>query len=97
MQCPSCEHGVSKLARTCPQCGHPFAVEQAPRTIEQTSKRFKGGQLLGLALIGLGFLVLFAGRSSNGGAGAVDRGAPLLGLGVLVYLAARLGAWWRNG
>lgn len=97
VQCPSCAHGVSDQARACPQCGHPFAAEQRPRTIEQTSKRFKAQQLVGVALVVIGFIVLIGGSSANNGAGAVGIGTPILGVGVLVYLAARMQAWWNNG
>lgn len=56
-----------------------------PVTIEQTSKIFKAGQLLGGALI-IASLVACVG-------GGRDQGMELLLIGLIVWLGSRMGAW----
>ena len=91
INCPSCEHKVSQLARACPQCAHPFEPTK-PITVEQTSKRYKSGQALGLLVIAVG--ILFATAVGRQGSGF---GILLAILGVAVFLMASIGAWWNNG
>lgn len=93
--CPSCENPISTKARACPKCGHPIVADEspsdlsAPVTIEQTSKLYKGGQLIGVLMICGGVVACTS--------SAFDAAVPLLVIGVVVYTAARFGAWWNNG
>lgn len=59
-----------------------------PTTIQQTAKRYKAGQLAGMALLATGVVLLFNG-SGYGGA--------LTAVGLAVYLIARALAWWHHG
>lgn len=97
--CPACEKQISDMAPACPGCGHPAAPthpsEAAPRpgpavqTVEQTSKQYKMWQLVGVGMM-LGSAVACS-------QGSADGSALLLLLGLIVYVAARMGAWWNNG
>lgn len=91
------------MAAACPRCAHPIAATAPPPrpqhegaaesrravTIEQTSKKHKAGQALGVLIIFLGIGACTAGV----GVGS----AALLALGVAVYVVAKAGAWWSNG
>ena len=87
------------MAPSCPGCGHPAELTQAtaassrPRpavqTVEQTSKQYKMMQLVGVGMM-LGSAVACS-------QGSADGSALLLLLGLIVYVAARMGAWWNNG
>lgn len=89
------------MAPACPGCGHPAAAlnpqsVSSPRqstshiqTIEQTSKKYKLGQLIGMGLI-VGSVVACSSRQFHGG-------AWLLILGLVIYISSRMGAWWNNG
>lgn len=60
-----------------------------PTTIEQTSKKYKAGQLIGALMIGSG-IVIYVG-------GSMGLGTILVTGGAFIYMAARVGAWWNNG
>lgn len=97
--CPACERQISEMAPVCPGCGHPIAAAlpvaatvtaTAPvQTIEQTSKQYKMGQLVGIGMI-LASVVACSQHEPYAS-------AWLLVLGFVVYVAARMGAWWNNG
>lgn len=95
--CPDCESEVSTKASACPNCGRPVREERgsedAPEVIEETGKRFKRNQVLGAGGVLLGGVVALAGA---GEAWAAILGATVAGVGVVVYLAARVGAWWHH-
>lgn len=65
------------------------ARQPAPVVIEQTSKQWKGGIFLG----GLGVIVGMVAI----GSGATAPGGVIFVLGALLYVVARLGAWWHHG
>lgn len=60
-------------------------------TTEETGKGYKGAQIIGVCFILAGMVSCSAGER---GAGI---GASLALLGLIVLLAARLGAWWDHG
>jgi len=65
--------------------------QRAVQTVEQTSKTWKGLQLLGGVAMALGFgCCLLAGEENPGGT------AVLLVGGFIVYMIARVGAWWHH-
>lgn len=87
-------------------CGTPRAVTKsgAPAsgrdvtTIEQTSKKWKGWQLFFALLTIVGAMVVFG----SAGAASRDATAPMLGslgfmIGIVGFVAARIGAWWEHG
>jgi predicted amidophosphoribosyltransferase len=53
--CPACEKQISPMATSCPSCGHPadtpLSDRPAVQTVQQTSKRYKGGQLIGMVMV----------------------------------------------
>jgi hypothetical protein len=60
-----------------------------PVTVEQTSKKYKLGQLIGVGMI---LASVVACNQSE-----VGTSAGLLFLGLVVYVGAKVGAWWNNG
>lgn len=103
INCPDCGTQVSDRAAACVKCGAPIAAltgqsvqpTEAPhvQTIEQTGKVYKGQQALGVVAIVVGIIMMMAGDS---GSGANVFGAIVAGIGLIVYFAARLGAWWNH-
>lgn len=99
--CPACDKQISEMAPACPGCGHPAAALDHPhffthqhsaipvQTIEQTSKKYKFGQLVGVCLI-LASVISCTNRDFHSG-------AWLLILGMGIYIVSRMGAWWNNG
>jgi hypothetical protein len=69
----------------------PVARRAPPRvqTVEQTSKRWKGLQVIGVCLIPLGCL------ASVAIAPEIGFGLGMVGLAVYVY--GRMAAWWHHG
>lgn len=93
IKCQGCGKDVSAQAVSCPVCGHPVSVT----TIEATGKRWKKMQVTGafLAIGGIFFAIAIG--------GSTDIGA-FTGIGVIAFLAgivmfvwARIGAWWHHG
>lgn len=92
--CAECGKQISEMASSCPSCGHPAnasgpAVERPIQTIEQTSKSYKLGQMAGVAMICASVVACVGGKS--------DASAALAFFGLIVWLGARMGAWWKNG
>lgn len=95
MACPGCGQKVSVQAAACPHCGQPIAQRDGARvTTQQTAKGWKAGQLTGAGLM-LAGVVGCAAMMAEPGAGLW--GTPVFLLGLVVYLAARIGAWWHHG
>ena len=92
IKCPECGASVSDRAQSCPRCSCPLGNGigmGATQTIEKTGKKWKGIILVFGAIIGLGVLVMVGGNRQVGGG--------LLGIGLVGFLAARIGAWWQHG
>lgn len=53
-KCPSCNHDVSREAKTCPQCGHPLSFRREP-----SATRGWGGMIIAM-LIGAAALTVLA-------------------------------------
>lgn len=85
IDCPECSASISDAALSCPKCGNPMAEVI---TTQQTSKRFKVVQLIAVAFMFAGMV-----SCSAGGEGS----AHLWMAGISLYIAAKTGAWWRNG
>ncbi len=98
IDCPECGKRVSEKAASCPNCGCPIAQEkEQPRrpvqTVEQTGKTYKACQLLGILLIVHGG---FVGCGASGADPDVAFGGAVVAfLGLMLFLAARIGAWWK--
>lgn len=95
--CPDCESDVSTEAPSCPSCGRPMreerGSEEAPDVIEETGKRWKRQQILGVCGVLLGGLVAMVGAGETW---ALVLGVTMAGTGLVVYMAARIGAWWHH-
>ncbi len=93
--CSACGKQISEMASSCPSCGHPTAASVPPakrpavQTIEQTSKGYKLGQMAGVAIICASLVACVAGKT--------DASAGLAFFGLIVWIGARTGAWWKNG
>jgi uncharacterized membrane protein YvbJ len=101
ISCQECGRQVSDKASACPQCACPIGALPAggPRvvTIQETSKRWKKLQLLGM----IGVPVCFIGIMSSAGADQPSEGAAVFWvLGLLAsigaYIYGRFGAWWHH-
>lgn len=94
IQCPECATSISDLAAACPKCGAPVPRNTttptgAVVTTQQTGKRFKAAELVGALMVAGGVVACTA--QSTGAA------TFLLVVGLVVYLGARVGAWWSHG
>ena len=107
ISCSDCGAPMSKRAPACVKCGAP---NEAPTTIEQTSKKWKGVEMVGVIVMAIGVVLLIVRF-----AGLVNQGMPvdvavtntiqsriilalfflIPGLGVLIY--ARGMKWWHHG
>ncbi|MFA7300795.1 MAG: zinc ribbon domain-containing protein [Candidatus Shapirobacteria bacterium] len=96
INCPECKQQISDTAPTCPHCGfiqHATPVEgsgnlnQKTITIESTNKTWKLVMIVAILVFIIGGMV-----------GASDRefGFSLVGLSVLIFIVAKIGAWWSN-
>lgn len=91
--CDDCGNQVSTAAIACPKCGAPRQSRAAAPgvvTTQQTGKQFKIAQLAGGLMVAAGVVACSATQSPVAG-------AWLSVLGAVVYLGARLGAWWSHG
>lgn len=88
--CPACAKAVSRSAPACPQCGEPMA----PITIERTGKTAKLMQLIGSTACMVAVLIF--GLESVIERAHVTSGF-MLAVGLSVFVAGRIQAWWRNG
>jgi hypothetical protein len=104
IKCPDCGTDVSDRAVACPKCAAPLqgispdrpsahpspaAADSAPVVIEQTRKQWKGLQLVSVVLVCLGAITCVA--------QAPTATAIFWVVGMVLYVASRLGAWWQNG
>jgi len=100
--CRDCGGMVSKSAETCPHCGAPSfgRIHKIPysqtqsnppvQTIEKTGKRYKGLMIFSAIFIGVGIACLLTGEF-------LGTGLVLLILGPILFIYARVMAWWHHG
>lgn len=112
INCPECGTQVSDRAPACPNCAYPLRSggsgapassspsqmrDERAQVIEQTSKKWKGHQLLGAALLVIGTVTCFGGAAEEGGGGTtVTVGTIMATVGLLWFIVARFGAWWYH-
>jgi hypothetical protein len=96
IDCEECGVQVSDKAPACIKCGAPLnstltALGPAAGivTTQQTGKRYKGAQLIGAVMMCAGVI------SCSAHEPGVAAGLTLVGL--VVFLGARMGAWWNHG
>ena len=95
IQCPECKKNISDRAASCPDCGCPLA--QPVQTIEQTAKKYKGMQLLGVLLACVGVVVLIFGSAANPDDESAGRtGGLIMCAGFGLYVYSRFAAWWHH-
>ncbi len=70
-----------------------FSAEHDVVTTQLTSKRYKAAEVIGVVLILSGGVSCTMANRSDGMGPTV----ALLSVGLVVYLGAKLGAWWNNG
>ena len=73
--------------------GVSTATGQAVQPIEKTGKPFKAAMLLGGFIAAVGTVVLVASETIDGKAS----GGLIVLAGLLVFIAARVLAWWYHG
>jgi len=98
IECPDCGKQVSDAATSCISCGRPLRgnsqsvdprkTRATPVLIEQSAKPFKGGMLMGIALLPIGFFA----AAANGKAGLT-----IIVLGFLVFIGSLVARWWHHG
>lgn len=86
ISCNDCWTEVSDRAPACPRCGAPVAAT----TTEATGKPYKAAQAIGGASILCGMAIFIAASSPV-------VGCSVSALGCVVYLSARIAAWWAHG
>lgn len=84
-----CGKDVSDHAKSCPNCGHPVN-SIAVTTVELTSKKWKKLTLIAFGLLVVGIPLVLMGE------GYAIAGSYLLFGALVVWIAARVGAWWTN-
>ena len=89
--CPECRAEISDAAPTCPKCGNP--MQSRVVTTQQTGRIWKAAQGLGVVMAVLGVVACTTADSAE--MGVAGGTVSLTGFGV--FLAARIGAWWRHG
>ncbi len=96
--CPECGKKVSDSATACPGCAYPLknssSSSKRVQTIEKTSKKWKGLQLIGFIFAMIGLLMVFGSDPKSGATPGVA--VLLLAVGIVLYLYARLGSWWHH-
>lgn len=93
ISCKECNTEISDKAAVCPKCGAPVEVtglQAGPVVItEQTGKKYKALQLAGVIMI-LAGVVSCAGHDPKSA-------SWLFLFGLVLYVWARVGAWWNHG
>lgn len=90
IDCPDCGVKVSDAAPACPKCSRPMKAT----TIEATGKQWKVGQLIGGIVLVFGILGI-VGSANN--PEAASGGVMFTMLGLFLFIASRVGAWWHHG
>lgn len=92
--CSECAKQISDKAAACPHCGAPIArpLEQTVTT-QATSKRFKVQELAAIVTFIVGALVAIVAETN----GPRLFGAILMAGSLVLYISARIGAWWHSG
>ena len=96
IECDECGAMVSDKASACVKCGAPLNTGMVPLakadgkvvTTQQTGKKYKALQLLGVVMILAGVVSCTAKETTVA--------VGLLAIGLLVFLGARIGAWWHH-
>ena len=91
ISCEACGKQFSKKASACPGCANPndaYSAGSKATTIEQTSKKYKKGIIIGIVCIAFGV----AGISTN-----PTFGGSLLAIGLCTLIWSKMAAWWNNG
>ena len=93
IKCLECTNDVSDKASACPKCGAPLSATPSPQrsvvTTEQTGKKYKAIQTVGVLMI-CASTVACVGHN-------IAATSFLGGVGMIVWIAGRVGAWWDHG
>ena len=99
--CPFCGEEILAVARKCKHCGESFDGHLSGRQsqlIEQTAKGFKLIQALGgIAMLCSLLIMVSAQMGSTPKISHLYFGMVVGGIGIVVYLYGRMGAWWGHG
>jgi len=102
IKCSECGREISDKAFACPNCGNPSQninriTQQVPVMIEQTRKKWKVFQFLGviIGIIGFYFFIknLIGGSWKDTG---VSFGLFIGFIGLVLFIIGKIGAWWHN-
>jgi uncharacterized OB-fold protein len=104
IKCSECGKEVSEKAAACPSCGNPISasnssevqrvsIESAPvLTTQSTGKGPKGVQLVGILLMAAGPVSCVLSPTGN-----IFSVIAFFLLGLCIYFAGSIAAWWRHG
>ncbi len=89
IECSECGKKISSKAKECPSCGNPIAAT----TVEQTGKKWKGSQLIGVIILIIGaiWLIVKLGAGEDALTAAI-----FTAVGLFLYVFSRLMAWWHH-
>jgi hypothetical protein len=93
INCPECNQQISDTAPTCPHCGFAqkptteSSVINQPVTIESTNKIWKLMKILAVIVFLVGIVI------SRGDSYMVIASTIFA---VLIFIVAKIGAWWTN-
>ena len=92
--CPDCGKEISKHSLSCPNCGRPMQAT----TIEKTAKKYKAAMLIGGLMLIFSMTTYIIGWMRGGGEEQVTIISPIsLVAGIVIYVYARIMAWWKHG
>ena len=90
IKCAECGNDVSNKSASCPKCGNPIQPQRI-MTTQETAKKFKGQQLAAMGICSLGAVLMVAGGDAS------LFGAGFMLTGLVLFLGARMRAWWHHG
>ena len=101
INCPDCNKEISDKAPTCPGCGAPIVKDTESKgsgvdhlvTVQETSKALKAQQAIGVAVLALGMVVMFAGEK---GGDAAQLGMFITLAGLILVIVTRTRIWWHH-
>jgi len=106
VNCHECGKEISDKAQSCPSCGCPIqntptasqsnaSQQVGVQTIQETSKKWKGMQLIGAILLVIG-IISCINQTSTGSLTESPVTGVLIFLGFIFSVIGKFGAWWHH-
>lgn len=94
--CADCGSALDLSHRFCPKCGSLVGSKSPPTVIEATGKRWKGLQLCSVLVVFLS-LIFFVALTRAGEHTTASFVALAFIVGIVLFIYARVMAWWHHG